>query len=81
MTMSSEAFVPDSLRGRPFNYRLSLLAGYLVVFGLFSSSLFFEFLNINDNTALLARERGNVLFRLVELTRDWNAQHGGFMCR
>lgn len=25
----------------------------------------------------LARERGRVLFSLVELTRDWNARHGG----
>lgn len=27
--------------------------------------------------AAVARERGAALFRLVELTRDWNAQHGG----
>lgn len=29
--------------------------------------------NIDD----LARERGRVLFSLIELTRDWNARHGG----
>lgn len=25
----------------------------------------------------MARERGATLFQLVELTRDWNARHGG----
>lgn len=29
------------------------------------------------NMASVARERGAALFRLLELTRDWNARHGG----
>lgn len=32
---------------------------------------------IDADIANIARERGSVLFRLIELTRDWNAQHGG----
>ncbi len=36
-----------------------------------------EFRHIDENIEALARERGAVLFRLVELTRDWNAKHGG----
>ncbi len=30
-----------------------------------------------NNMASVARERGAVLFRLLELARDWNAGHGG----
>mgnify|MGYP000900399791 CR=1 FL=1 len=32
---------------------------------------------IDGDIANVARERGSVLFRLIELTRDWNARHGG----
>ncbi|MCX8017870.1 MAG: diguanylate cyclase, partial [Rhodocyclaceae bacterium] len=32
---------------------------------------------IDADLANLARERGAVLFRLIEITRDWNARHGG----
>lgn len=32
-----------------------------------------EFQHIDESVTTLARERGNVLFRLIELTRDWNA--------
>lgn len=36
-----------------------------------------EFRHVDENIETLARERGAVLFRLIELTRDWNARHGG----
>lgn len=32
---------------------------------------------IDDDIANVARERGSALFRLIELTRDWSARHGG----
>ncbi len=32
---------------------------------------------IDANMHAVARERGAALFRLLELTRDWNARHGG----
>jgi len=32
---------------------------------------------IDKDIANIARERGAVLFRLIELTRDWSARHGG----
>ncbi|WP_168734285.1 diguanylate cyclase domain-containing protein [Pseudothauera nasutitermitis] len=32
---------------------------------------------IADDTAALAKERGQALFGLIELTREWNARHGG----
>lgn len=58
-------------------YRAWLVAAYLLVAAVCALGIGLEFERIDDNTATLARERGNVLFRLVELTRDWNAQHGG----
>ena len=33
--------------------------------------------SIDRNTANIARERGVEIFRLIELTRLWNARHGG----
>lgn len=32
---------------------------------------------IDNDIANIVRERGAVLFRLIELTRDWSARHGG----
>lgn len=32
---------------------------------------------VDSDTDHLARERGEVLFRLIETTRDWSARHGG----
>lgn len=37
----------------------------------------FSLAEIEADIASIARERGAVLFRLIEVTRDWNAQHGG----
>ena len=36
-----------------------------------------EWRQIAADTEALARERGEALFRLIELTREWNARHGG----
>ncbi len=58
-------------------YRAWLLCGYLLVLTTCGLGIMLEFERIDENTATLARERGSVLFRLVELTRDWNARHGG----
>jgi diguanylate cyclase (GGDEF)-like protein/PAS domain S-box-containing protein len=66
---------------RLFSYRVGVVVGYVLIGLLFSLSLFIEFLHLDDNMAVLARERGSVLFRLVELTRDWNALHGGVYVR
>lgn len=40
-------------------------------------SLALDWQQTENNMASVARERGAALFRLVELTRDWNAGHGG----
>ncbi|HNH34918.1 MAG TPA: DUF3365 domain-containing protein, partial [Rhodocyclaceae bacterium] len=48
------------------------VAGVLAVAG-----IWYEFAQIDRNLETVARERGAVLFRLIELTRDWNAEHGG----
>lgn len=37
----------------------------------------FEWQRVGENIDALAKERGRVLFNLIELTRDWNARHGG----
>ncbi|WP_295007680.1 diguanylate cyclase [uncultured Dechloromonas sp.] len=58
-------------------YRGWVATAYLLVALLAGSLLFIEFRGIDEQMNTLARERGAVLFRLVELTRDWNARHGG----
>lgn len=63
--------------GRALGYRSWLLIGYAALLALCLASISIDFARIDDNINALARERGSVLFRLVELTRDWNAQHGG----
>ncbi|PKO88575.1 MAG: hypothetical protein CVU16_13675 [Betaproteobacteria bacterium HGW-Betaproteobacteria-10] len=66
---------------RRFGYRVWVALGYLALTTLGALSLFSEFRQIDASIETLARERGSVLFRLVELTRDWNAQHGGVYVR
>lgn len=58
-------------------YRGWLVMAYLFLALLCGLGISMEFSRIDESTETLARERGSVLFRLVELTRDWNAQHGG----
>ncbi len=58
-------------------YWLVVLSTYLMVAALGVASISSEFRHIDENIETLARERGIVLFRLIELTRDWNAQHAG----
>ncbi|MDK9705094.1 MAG: diguanylate cyclase [Sulfuritalea sp.] len=47
-----------------------------VAIGAFASCLL-EWRQADINMRAMARERGAALFRLVQLTRDWNARHGG----
>lgn len=58
-------------------YRGWVASAYLIVALLTAGVLHLEFQDIDQQMGTLARERGAVLFRLVELTRDWNAGHGG----
>lgn len=58
-------------------YAQWLVVGYLAVVALCTLVVYAEFRQIDRQIETLARERGNVLFHLVELTRDWNARHGG----
>lgn len=37
----------------------------------------FEWQRVGENIDAIAKERGRVLFNLIELSRDWNARHGG----
>jgi diguanylate cyclase (GGDEF)-like protein/PAS domain S-box-containing protein len=37
----------------------------------------YEWERVGENIDAIARERGRVLFNLIELTREWNARHGG----
>lgn len=62
-------------------YKGWLVWAYLLVALLCGVGISMEFAQIDDNIETLARERGSVLFRLVELTRDWNAKHGGVYVR
>ena len=68
-----------SLERRVFltlGYRAWVATAYLLVAILCVLGISMEFRQIDESLEGLARERGSVLFRLVELTRDWNAQHG-----
>ena len=67
-------------KSRPPNrlgYRTGVALGYLGLGLLGALGAASEFWQIDQNMETLARERGSVLFRLIELTRDWNSQHGG----
>ncbi len=66
---------PESTADLP--YRVLVFSVYVFCGVLFGALLLRELQQIDANTAALARERGSVLFRLIELTRDWNAMHGG----
>ena len=64
-----------------FPYQLGVVLSYIVVAALYVLSVFNEFRHIDQGVESLARERGTVLFKLIELTRDWNAQHGGLYAK
>lgn len=66
-----------SLSSESRRYGWLVVTGYLLVGLVCALSLNAEFRQIDEAMSALARERGSVLFRLVELTRDWNAMHGG----
>ena len=57
-------------------FRLGIVATYVVAALLCALTVFYEFKHIDVGLDSLARERGTVLFRLIELTRDWNTLHG-----
>jgi diguanylate cyclase (GGDEF)-like protein/PAS domain S-box-containing protein len=58
-------------------YAQWLALGYLAGIFLCALVIYAEFRQIDRQIEMLVRERGSVLFHLVELTRDWNASHGG----
>ena len=58
-------------------YRLGVVLSYIVVAAFYVFSIFNEFRHIDQGVESLARERGTVLFKLIELTRYCNEQHGG----
>lgn len=62
-------------------YPLGVAVCYIVVAAISVLSVFNEFRHIDQSVESLARERGTVLFKLIELTRDWNAQHGGIYAK
>lgn len=58
-------------------YRRTLALIYAGTLLLFLLLGLYEWRQIGRYVESLALERGRVLFSLIELTRDWNAQHGG----
>jgi diguanylate cyclase (GGDEF)-like protein/PAS domain S-box-containing protein len=50
---------------------------YVLVALIAALSMHLSILEIDADIANVARERGSVLFRLIELTREWSARHGG----
>ena len=59
------------------SYRTLVAAIYVLVAGLTLASMYFSIQEIEKDIANIARERGAVVFRLIEITRDWSARHGG----
>jgi diguanylate cyclase (GGDEF)-like protein/PAS domain S-box-containing protein len=58
-------------------YRGIVAGIYLLVALIAAVSMRISINEIDEDIANVARERGSVLFRLIELTRDWSAKHGG----
>lgn len=58
-------------------YRGIVASIYLLVALIAAVSMRIGIREIDEDIANVARERGAVLFRLIELTRDWNTRHGG----
>jgi diguanylate cyclase (GGDEF)-like protein/PAS domain S-box-containing protein len=59
------------------SYRSVVVAIYILVALAAAVSMRLSIDEIDEDIANVARERGSVLFRLIELTRDWSAGHGG----
>jgi diguanylate cyclase (GGDEF)-like protein/PAS domain S-box-containing protein len=58
-------------------YRGILVVMYAMAALFFLTIGAFEWHRLGDNIDSIARERGRGLFTLIELTREWNARHGG----
>ncbi|MDP2794933.1 MAG: diguanylate cyclase [Sulfurisoma sp.] len=58
-------------------YRWLVVGVYAVVATIFAGVASLEIAQIERHLDVVARERGAALFRLIELTRDWNSGHGG----
>jgi hypothetical protein len=67
--------MPESISLR-YHKLLSALLMAVVAAGVFVSFLL-DWQQTEQTMQSVARERGAALFRLVELTRSWNARHGG----
>lgn len=80
--------MPSNLKANPphrlgkgrfssLSFAFLVVALYVFCLCLFGALLLRELNRLQENTESIARERGVVLFRLIEVTRDWNARHGG----
>lgn len=83
MKLASSA-LPESVSPAPTDsqqvrdrYKSVLFAIYLLSALFFLALGAFEWQRVGGNMDAIAEERGRVIFNLIELTRDWNAQHGG----
>ena len=67
----------DSPRLYSLPYRGIIISIYVTVAFVAALSMHHSITEIDADIVNIARERGSVLFRLIELTRDWSAGHGG----
>jgi diguanylate cyclase (GGDEF)-like protein/PAS domain S-box-containing protein len=77
---ADQSVAAASSQGEGFSlrrYRLMLGMVYLVAGAVFFALGMHERQRIDESINAIALERGRVLFNLIELTRDWNARHGG----
>lgn len=68
---------PDAAAPKGMAYRRIVLFIYLSTLLIVGVGLRHSLVQLEGDIANIARERGAVLFRLIEITRDWNASHGG----
>ncbi len=61
---------------RPKSWKVWLLPMLLWLF-LISGDLVWNFFLIDNNITAIANDKGESFFKLVEITRIWNARHGG----
>jgi diguanylate cyclase (GGDEF)-like protein/PAS domain S-box-containing protein len=80
MKAESAGSIGDSPGASPFfgtRYRSLVVGVYALVATVCGGMAWLQIVQIEHHVNVVALERGAVLFRLIELTRDWNARHGG----
>lgn len=69
----TESSIFDLFTGRPFGLLVIGIYGFCALFA--GILMLRDFQQLDEVTHAIARERGNALFSLLEIARDWNGMH------